>query len=95
MEAERTRITGIYGHAESAGRRAMADKCVSMGLSVEQAAELLAAAPKDATPQAAANPFAAAMGAVVNPATSGVEAPATDVPDEAALAAQVLAAFRQ
>ena len=95
MEAERTRITGIYGHAESAGRRAMADKCVSMGLSVEQAAELLAAAPKDATPQAAANPFAAAMGAVGNPATSGVEAPATDVPDEAALAAQVLAAFRQ
>jgi ClpP class serine protease len=94
-ESERTRITGIYGHAEATGRRAMADKCVSMGLTVEQAGELLAAAPRESAPQAAANPFAAAMAAMGNPATSGVEAPETDTPDESALAAQVLAAFRQ
>lgn len=94
-ESERTRVTAIYSHAEATGRRAMADKCVSMGLTVEQAGELLAAAPRDSAPQAAANPFAAAMAAIGNPPTTGLEAPETDTPDEAALAAQVIAAFRQ
>ena len=94
-DAQLARITGIYGHAEATGRRAMADKCVSMGLTVEQAGELLAAAPRDTAPQAAANPFAAAMAAIGNPPTTGLEAPETDTPDEAALAAQVIAAFRQ
>lgn len=94
-ESERARVTAIYGHPEATGRRAMADKCVSMGLTVEQAGELLAAAPRDTAPQAAANPFAAAMAAIGNPPTTGLEAPETDTPDEAALAAQVIAAFRQ
>lgn len=94
-ESERARVTAIYGHAEATGRRAMADKCVSMGLTVEQAGELLAAAPRDTAPQAAASPFAAAMAAIGNPPTTGLEAPETDTHDEAALAAQVIAAFRQ
>lgn len=35
------------------------------------------------------------MAAIGNPPTTGLEAPETDTPDEAALAAQVIAAFRQ
>lgn len=95
MESECARITGIYGHAEAAGRRTMADKCVAMRLTVEQAGELLASAPREAAAQAGANPFATVMAAIGNPPTSGIEAAASQQPDEAAVAAQILAAFRQ
>lgn len=87
--AERTRITGIYGHAEAAGRRAMADKCVSMGLSVEQAGELLAAAPKEV------DPLSRAMGGIPNPAIGADPADPTETTAEAEAAKIVAFASRR
>jgi hypothetical protein len=93
-EAERTRITGIYGHAEAAGRRAMADKCVSMGLSVDQAGELLAAAPKEAA-QAGADPLSRAMAGITNPAIGSDAADPTETTAEAEAAKIVAFASRR
>lgn len=90
MEAERTRITGIYGHAEAAGRRAMADKCVGMGLTVEQAGELLAAAPKEAAAQAGADPLSRAMAGIANPSV-GTDAADTSETTAEAEAAKIVA----
>lgn len=94
--AERERTSAILGHAGAAANMAMAVQCVQLGLSTEQASALLGAQPAAAAPAASAsqNTFFAAMGAVGNPAVSGVEAAATGATDEAALAAQVIAAHR-
>lgn len=92
--AERTRITGIYGHAEAAGRRAMADKCVSMGLSVEQAGELLAAAPKEVA-QGEVDPLSRAMGGIPNPAIGADPADPTETTAEAEAAKIVAFASRR
>lgn len=82
QQAERERITAIVTHAEAEGRDAMAKQCIALGLSVEQAAALMASAPKTA-PAAAGNGFAAAMGALGNPgikpdAGTGQEASAAE-----------------
>ncbi|WP_295852025.1 S49 family peptidase [uncultured Xylophilus sp.] len=97
VQAERERASGIFAHEAATGRTALAIQCVSTGLSVEQAGAILAASP--ATPAAAstpaANAFAAAMGAVPNPAVSGVDAGAdTPQAQEAAAAAGILTLFR-
>ncbi|MCC5809868.1 MAG: S49 family peptidase [Ectothiorhodospiraceae bacterium] len=47
-EQERVRVSGILEHPEAEGRTALAHKAVSTGLTVEQAADLLAASPKTA-----------------------------------------------
>lgn len=65
---ERARVSAIQAHPEAVGRSALATMCIAQGLSAEQAGALLAAAPKD-QPAASANPFAAAMGGVLNPLT--------------------------
>ena len=93
--AERERASAILGHAAAAANMQLAITCVQTGLSAEQAGAILAAAPKATTPATAANNgFAAVMGAIGNPAVSGVEAAATQGNDEAALAAQIVASFR-
>lgn len=66
--AERARVSAIQAHPEAVGRSALAAMCIAQGLSAEQAGALLAASTKD-QPIAAANPFAAAMGAIPNPLT--------------------------
>lgn len=59
-EAERARVKGITQHAEAAGRTKLAEHLAySTALSVEDAAGMLAAAPKEVAE--AANPLAAAM----------------------------------
>lgn len=53
--AERARISGIQGHAEAAGREALASHlALNTDMSVEAAAGILAASPKAAAPAAAA-----------------------------------------
>lgn len=89
VTAERTRTSAILGHEKAGGQAALALQCVSQGLSAEQSAAILAAAP--APSKAAGNGFAAAMAAMGNPAVSGVEASAGGGDDEAAVAAQILA----
>lgn len=70
--AERTRISGILGHAEATGRRAMAEHLAfKTGSSIEDAASLLAVAPKE---DAAAAAFTQRMAGVDNPAV-GSDAP--------------------
>jgi hypothetical protein len=68
-DAERARIKGIVGCAEAKGREALADHLAfNTSMGVEEARGLLNAAPKqDAEPQAASNPFEAAMNASDNP----------------------------
>ena len=91
VTAERTRTSAILGHEKASGQVALALQCVSQGLSAEQSAAILAAAPATAPVKAAGADFAAAMAAMGNPAVSGVEASAGAGGDEAALAAQILA----
>lgn len=75
LNAERERITGIYTHAEAEGRKALADQCVSMGLSVDQAAQLLASAQvEQVQAQAIVDPLAAAMSQVANPQVGALSA---------------------
>lgn len=64
-DAERTRILGILGHAEAAGRIPQALALAEAGLSVEQAGKVLAASPKAS--EATDNPFVAHMNALGNP----------------------------
>lgn len=93
VTAERTRTTGILGHAEAAGRMALALQCVASGLSVADAGALMAAAPKAAA-AAAAQPFAAAMAALGNPKVEGLEGQvAGDEPSAQAVAASWDKAF--
>jgi len=93
-KAERTRASGIFAHEAAAGRTQLAIQCVSSGLSVEQAASVLAASP--AAPAASTQPgnaFASAMATLGNPDVSGVEGAPAAPNDEAALASQILASF--
>lgn len=89
IAAERARTSAILGHEKASGQAAMALQCVTQGLSAEQSAAILSAAPAPA--KAAGGDFAAAMAAMGNPPVSGVEAGAGGGGDEAALAAQILA----
>jgi hypothetical protein len=96
-QAERERAAGIFSLEAAAGRTALAQQCVSTGLSIEQAGAILAASPTSVA--AAAQPaqqFAAAMAATGNPQVSGIEGEQGGgaANDEAALAAQVLASAR-
>ena len=65
-KAERERASAILAHDEAKDRGALALQCVSTGLTVDQSAAILAAAPK-AAPAAAVSGFAAAMAGVQNP----------------------------
>lgn len=91
--AERERASAILGHEAAAANMQLAVTCVQTGLSAEQAAAILATAPSAAAAPVN-NGFAAVMGALGNPAVSGIEAAATQGNDEAALAAQIVASFR-
>ena len=63
---ERTRVAAILTHAEAEGRRALAEHLgFKTESTIEQAAAMLAAAPKSAAP--VTNMLAAAMGAIPNP----------------------------
>jgi capsid assembly protease len=76
-KAERERASAILAHDEAKDRGALALQCVTTGLSVEQSAAILAAAPKVA-PAAAANGFAAAMAGVRNPDVRAGESKGTE-----------------
>lgn len=89
-KAERDRVTAIF--AQAAGKTEMAVTCITSGLSVEQSSAILAAAPAKVD-AVQGNAFAAAMAATGNPKVSGVEAGAAE-PDEATLAASIVANFR-
>lgn len=85
--AERARIAGILGHAEAAGRRALAEHLAFKTTNtVEEAVALLAVSPKEA-PAAPANLLAAAMAGIKNP-----EIGATASADSAEPAAKVATA---
>lgn len=90
--AERERVSGILTHAEAAGRTTLAHKCVSQGLSVEQAGELLAASPKlDQSTAADASQLYLAQVTAGNPSIK----PDAAAPEGArALAASIVAAFQ-
>lgn len=84
MEQERARVSGIMAHEAAQGRTELAQTCVSQGLTVEQAAALLAASPKAATAQAAApNAFAQAMNSLGNPSVSAASGQETTAEAEA------------
>lgn len=82
--AERARVAAILGHANASANPAIAQQCISTGLSAEQAKGFLDVAPAAAvtaaaaTASAPANPFAQAMAAMGNPDVSGMEAAAPD-----------------
>jgi signal peptide peptidase SppA len=66
-KAERERVSGILGHAEAEGRRKLAEHfAFKTSNTVEEAAAIMAIAPKEAA-TAATNPLAAAMANVPNP----------------------------
>jgi signal peptide peptidase SppA len=92
-KAERERVSSILAHKEAEGRGALAMQCVKSGLSVEQSAELLAAAPKQSA-AAAGNPFTAAMGALGNPdVKAGEQDPDASLDNPAAISASWDKAF--
>jgi signal peptide peptidase SppA len=70
-KAERERAAGIMAHKEADGRAPLAAKCVAMGLTVDQAGEMLATSPKQAAGQGAT--FNAAMAATGNPGVKAGE----------------------
>ena len=82
--SERARVAAILGHANASANPAIAQQCISTGLSAEQAKGFLDVAPAAAvtavaaTASAPANPFAQAMAAMGNPDVSGMEAAAPD-----------------
>lgn len=93
-QAERARVGAILGH-EAAACSPLALQCINTGLTAEQSTAILGAAPKAAATDAKpGDAFAAAMGAIGNPDVSGVETGATDQNTEAAMASQILTAFR-
>ena len=86
-QAERARVSAILGHANASANAALAQTCISGGLTAEQAQGVLDAAPAAAAaaaPVAAANQFAQAMAALGNPNVSGVEAASPDGSAQAA-----------
>lgn len=90
--AERARVAAILGHANASANAALAQTCISGGLTAEQAQGVLDAVPAVAVAAlapAATNQFAQAMAALGNPNVSGVEA---DSPDSSAQAATQAAA---
>lgn len=93
-DAERARVSGILTHPNAEGRTALASQCIASGLSVEQSAAMLAAAPAATAAQAAANPFAAAMNAVGNPPVPAKTDAEQGQGSEEQLAASVVALFR-
>ena len=85
--AERARVAAILGHANASANAALAQTCISGGLTAEQAQGVLDAAPAAAVAAlapAATNQFAQAMAALGNPNVSGVEAASPDSSAQAA-----------
>ena len=85
--AERVRVAAILGHANASANAALAQTCISGGLTAEQAQGVLDAAPAAAVAAlapAATNQFAQAMAALGNPNVSGVEAASPDSSAQAA-----------
>lgn len=81
VAAEHARVAAILGHANASANPAIAQQCISTGLSAEQAKGFLDVAPAAAaatTASVPANPFAQAMAAMGNPDVSGMEAAAPD-----------------
>ncbi len=79
-QAERERTSAILGHEAAQGRTALAVQCVTSGLSADQAAAILAAAPvaPAASAQAQGGQFAQHMAALGNPKVTGTEASQED-----------------
>jgi ClpP class serine protease len=92
-QAERERTSAILTHEAAQGRTELAIQCVTSGLSAEQAAAILGAAPKAPAAQAGAgNQFAQHMAALGNPNVTGTE-PSQEDAAPAAVAASWDAAF--
>lgn len=92
-QAERERTSAILAHEAAQGRTELAIQCVSSGLSADQAAAILGAAPKAPAAQAGAgNQFAQHMSALGNPKVTGTE-PSQDAAAPAAVAASWDMAF--
>ncbi|SFE88674.1 S49 family peptidase [Paracidovorax wautersii] len=91
--AERERASSILGHESARGREALAQQCVSTGLSLDQSIAILSASPVAAAASGGANPFAQHMAALGNPAVNGVEKPGHEANDAAAIASSWDAAF--
>lgn len=94
-QAERERTTAILGHEAAKGRSALAVQCVTSGLSVEQSAAVLAAAPVDPamSAQGQGSQFAQHMAALGNPNVQGNDAPDAGVTSAKAVADSWDAAF--
>lgn len=92
VSAENARITGILAHDGANAHPALAQQCITSGLTADQSAAILGAAPQPIQ-AASVNQFAAAMSALGNPAVSGVEGQGSGTEDpEAQAAASILAA---
>lgn len=89
-QAERERGSAILAHDAAKGRTELALQCVATGLTVEQSAAILGAAPAAAAGQG--SQFAQHMAALGNPKVSGTDAPQEDA-NPAAIAASWDAAF--
>lgn len=83
--AERRRCAAIMNLKEGAGREAMQYQLMSSILSPEEVREMLAAVP--AVQHQVRNVFAAAMAAIGNPPTMGLDGNADDPVDRAAMEA--------
>lgn len=95
VQAERERTSAILGSEGAKGRTEMALKCVTTGLTAEQATQILgieAAATPPAT-NAQGNQFAQHMSQLGNPKVAGQEKPEGDESDPKAIAASWDAAF--
>lgn len=93
VTAGRALAAAIIGHVEAAGRQQLATRLARMdNMTLEQAAELLAVAPKDQPAAQQGNGFTAAMAALPNPQV-GADKPAAD--DDLTEAQAVLAAFNR
>ena len=91
VKDERKRIADIYALPEAKGKEAMCAKFIDMGLSVEDAKELLQVAPT-AVPEATASPLDAAMDSIENPNVGADTDAVPDVENDVdALANQILA----
>jgi len=89
--AAQARISGILTHAEAAGRRAQAEHLAfKTALSIEDAAAIMATAPKETAAAAAApaNLLAAAMAGIPNPKV-GADATGDGEETEATMAARI------
>ncbi len=91
-QAERERGSAILAHDAAKGRTELALQCVATGLTVEQSAAILGAAPAAAAAAGQGSQFAQHMAALGNPKVSGTDAPQEDA-NPAAIAASWDAAF--